>query len=163
MNRHERRYVLMCCAALLSLALADTSWAQQAAKASPASELVMTPSGEVVGPIDLVTAINRFPLNESARAAKEMVPGWTAPAKIVVNVDRPDRTAWLQAAMPAGVKVIGVANNLENQKHWADADAIVLVSGACGLEHGESDADMFKQRAEAQMDSLVVWRDRPVR
>ena len=40
--------------------------------------------------------------------------------------------------------MVGVENNLANQKHWADADAIVLVGGACGLEHGESDADMFK-------------------
>lgn len=126
------------------LVLTAGLWAQQAARSASPSELVMTPSGEVVGPIDLVTAINRFPLTESARTAKDLVPGWATPRKIVVNVDRPERTAWLQSAMPAGVTVVGVANNLENQQQWADADAIVLVSGACGLEHGESDADMFK-------------------
>jgi phosphoglycerate dehydrogenase-like enzyme len=131
-------------AALLALAVDGVSSAQQVSRSGPATELVATPSGEVVGPIDLVTAINRFPLTESARAARELVPGWALPKKIVVNVDRPERTAWLQAAMPAGVTVVGVENNLENQKHWADADAIVLVGGACGLEHGESDADMFK-------------------
>ena len=144
MTRHERLCVWAVCAALVPLAGGAASSAQQAAPPSASSDLVMTPTGEVVGPIDLPTAINRFPLNESARTAKEMLPGWSAPAKVVVNVDRPERTAWLQAAMPAGVTVIGVANNLENQKHWADADAIVLVGGACGLEHGESDAEMFK-------------------
>ncbi|MGE0359811.1 MAG: NAD(P)-dependent oxidoreductase [Vicinamibacterales bacterium] len=130
---------------LLPLAGPAASMAQQGLNAGPSSELVMTPTGEVVGPIDLVTAINRFPLVEGPRPARDMVPGWTVPAKIVVNVDRPERTPWLQAAMPPGVTVVGVANNLENQKHWPDADAIVLVSGACGLEHGESDADMFKR------------------
>lgn len=128
-------------AVLLSLCLAAPASAQEK---NGDSELVVTPSGEVVGPIDLVTAINRFPLTESARTAREMVQGWTVPKKIVVNVDRPERTAWLQTAMPPGVTVVGVATNLENQKHWADADAIVLVGGACGLEHGESGADMFQ-------------------
>jgi phosphoglycerate dehydrogenase-like enzyme len=143
MKRPDRWRVVVLAVVVLTGLVPSGSWAQPPTK-SGASELVATPSGEVVGPIDLVTAINRFPLTESARSAKDLVPGWSVPAKIVVNVDRPERTAWLQAAMPKGVTVVGVTNNLENQKHWSDADAIVLVSGACGLEHGESGADMFK-------------------
>ncbi len=143
MNRHGHAYGWTAAAAMWALAVAGPG-AQQRGPAPAASDLVATPSGEVVGPIDLVTAINRFPLVENARSAKDLVPGWSPPKKVVVNVDRPERTAWLQSAMPAGVTVVGVENNLENQKHWADADAIVLVSGACGLEHGESGADMFK-------------------
>jgi phosphoglycerate dehydrogenase-like enzyme len=139
MTTHERFFAAIVCALPLAITILS---AQK--PAAPGSELVSTPSGEVVGPIDLVTAINRFPLTESARTAKEMVPGWQLPKKMIVNVDRPERTAWLQAAMPGGVTVIGVANNNENQKYWADADAIVLVNGSCGLEHGESETDMFK-------------------
>lgn len=58
--------------------------------------------------IDLATAVKDFQLPESSRTAKQLIPGWVAPRKIVVVVDKPERTAWLQASMPSGVSVLGV-------------------------------------------------------
>jgi D-isomer specific 2-hydroxyacid dehydrogenase, NAD binding domain len=36
---------------------------------------------------------------------KELIPGWVTPKKPVVVVDKPERTEWLQQAMPAGTRV----------------------------------------------------------
>ncbi|MEJ0008844.1 MAG: NAD(P)-dependent oxidoreductase [Steroidobacteraceae bacterium] len=47
------------------------------------------------------------------------------PRKLVVKIDTPERTAWLQQAMPTGVKVIGVRNASEAAPDLADADALV--------------------------------------
>lgn len=85
-------------------------------------------------PADLATALAEFQLPESSRTAKELVPGWVAPKKFVVVVDRPERTAFLQAAMPAGVTVVGVRRDAEVAPLIADADAIVNVD--CGTVAG---------------------------
>jgi phosphoglycerate dehydrogenase-like enzyme len=65
-----------------------------------------------------------------------MVPGWVVPQKIVVVVDKPERTAWLQQAMPAGVTVTGVRRDAEAQALLVDADAIVEVN--CAIAVGDA-------------------------
>jgi phosphoglycerate dehydrogenase-like enzyme len=96
---------------------------------------LMTLAGLVAGAtdagLDLQTALQRFPLIESDRPVRQLLPGWQTPSKLVVVVDRPERTAWLQQAMPAGVKVIGVGNDVEAGKEMAGADAFILASGNC--------------------------------
>jgi phosphoglycerate dehydrogenase-like enzyme len=86
--------------------------------------------------LDLPAALAEFQLSESARTAKEMVPGWVVPQKIVVVVDKPERTAWLQQAMPAGVTVTGVRRDAEAQALLVDADAIVEVN--CAIAVGDA-------------------------
>mgnify|MGYP001019978746 CR=1 FL=1 len=44
----------------------------------------------------------------TAAVVEELIPGWVVPKKLVVVVDKPERTAWLQEAMPQGVSVVGV-------------------------------------------------------
>jgi phosphoglycerate dehydrogenase-like enzyme len=85
---------------------------------------------------DLATAVREFQLPESSRTVKELIPGWVVPKKIVVVVDRPDRTAWLQEAMPRGVTVIGVRRDPEAAAQMADADALVEVN--CVIAVGEA-------------------------
>jgi hypothetical protein len=92
---------------------------------------VMTPSGQLEGPMDVRAALERFPLTESARPSRELLPGWTVPKKLVVIVDRPERTAWLQQAMPAGVRVVGAPSDLAAAKELADANAYVMAAGDC--------------------------------
>jgi phosphoglycerate dehydrogenase-like enzyme len=75
--------------------------------------------------IDLATALAEFQLPESSRTVKELVPAWSPPRQIVVVVDKPERTAWLQEAMPKGVKVVGVRRDAEIAPVLADADAVV--------------------------------------
>lgn len=84
--------------------------------------------------VDLPAALAEFQLPESARTARELVPGWVAPRKLVVVVDKPERTAWLQEAMPAGVSVIGVRREAEAVPLLADADA--LVEANCAIAAG---------------------------
>ncbi len=79
---------------------------------------------------DLAAALVEFQLPESSKPAKELIPAWQAPKKLVVVVDKPARTAWLQEAMPKGVTVIGVARDAEAKPLVADADALVNVD--CG-------------------------------
>lgn len=78
--------------------------------------------------IDLAMAVKEFQLPESSRPVKELVPGWAAPKKLVVVVDKPERTAWLQEAMPQGVSVVGVRRDQEAAAQMADADALVEVN-----------------------------------
>ena len=85
---------------------------------------------------DLATAIREFQLPESAKTSKELIPGWVAPKKIVVVVDRPERTAWLQQAMPTGVIVAGVRRDSEAAEQMADADALVEVN--CTIATGNA-------------------------
>lgn len=101
--------------------------AQQAALV----DKVMTPSGPVDGPLDVNAALQRFPLTESTKTAKELLAGWTTPKKLVVIVDRPERTEWLQQAMPTGVHVAGVPNDMAAAKELSDADAYVMATGDC--------------------------------
>src|SRR5258706_4029953 len=114
--------------AILAAALmASNGPAQQPAPAAK----VMTPSGPMEGPLDLNTALRMFPLTESTKPSRELLPGWTTPKKLVVIVDRPERTAWLQQAMPAGVRVVGAPSDLAAAKDLADADAYVMAAGDC--------------------------------
>jgi phosphoglycerate dehydrogenase-like enzyme len=88
-------------------------------------------------PIDLEAALAEFNLPESGRAVKELVSGWTAPRKMVVVVDKPERTAWLQQALPADVRVTGVRTQAEVADHVADADALVEVTCNDVLDRAE--------------------------
>ncbi len=109
------------CAAMLA---AGGALAQQAAQVS-------TPTGPVAGPLDLTTALQRFPLTESDKPVSQLVPGYSKPKKLVVKVDNPARTVWLQEAMPAGVKVVGVPNDPAAAPELMDADAYVMAGGDC--------------------------------
>jgi phosphoglycerate dehydrogenase-like enzyme len=77
--------------------------------------------------INLAAALKEYRLQESDRPARELVPGWAVPRKLVVKIDSRRRTAWLQEAMPTGVKVVGVRNVAETASELADADALVLL------------------------------------
>lgn len=77
---------------------------------------------------DLATALAEFQLPESSRTVKELIPGWSKPRKLVVQVDSNERTAWLQEAMPAGVAVVGVRGAADLAAQLADADALVEVN-----------------------------------
>ena len=80
--------------------------------------------------VDLAAALKEYQLQESDRPARELVLSWTVPSKLVVKIDSPQRTAWLQAAMPAGVKVVGVRDVVEAAAELSDADALVLLGCA---------------------------------
>ena len=53
---------------------------------------------DVAPATDLGGAVKEFQLQESGKPVRETMRGWTAPHKIVVAVDEPGRTAWLQQA-----------------------------------------------------------------
>jgi phosphoglycerate dehydrogenase-like enzyme len=86
--------------------------------------------------LDLAAALAEFQLPESSRTVKELVPHWVKPQKLIVVVDKPERTAWLQQAMPAGVAVIGVRRGAEVAPLLAEADALVEVN--CGVAMGHA-------------------------
>ncbi|MEJ1963050.1 MAG: NAD(P)-dependent oxidoreductase [Gammaproteobacteria bacterium] len=89
-----------------------------AATASAASQ-------ELAPSADLAAALKEFQLQESSQPVRETMRGWSAPHKIVVTVDEPGRTAWLQQAMPKGVTVVGVPDEAAAGSQLADADALV--------------------------------------
>lgn len=78
--------------------------------------------------LDLAAALAEFQLPESARPVRDLIPDWVPPRKLVVLVDKPERTGWLQEAMPAGVTVIGIRSPAELAPLLADADALVEVN-----------------------------------
>lgn len=86
---------------------------------------VQAASSEAAPAVDLAAALKEFQLQESSRPVRETIHNWTAPHRIVVTVDEPGRTAWLQQAMPKGVTVIGVRNEAEAEPQLAAADALV--------------------------------------
>jgi phosphoglycerate dehydrogenase-like enzyme len=90
-----------------------------------ASAATRAAAQEVAPATDLAAAIKEFQLQESSRPVRETMKGWAAPRKIVVAVDGPERTAWLQQAMPEGVTVLGVRNEADAGAQLADADALV--------------------------------------
>jgi phosphoglycerate dehydrogenase-like enzyme len=90
-----------------------------------ASAATRAASQEVAPATDLAAAVKEFQLQESSRPVRETMRGWAAPRKIVVAVDDPGRTAWLQQAMPKGVTVLGVRNEADAGAQLADADALV--------------------------------------
>jgi phosphoglycerate dehydrogenase-like enzyme len=56
---------------------------------------------------------------------RNLIPRWHTPQKIVVVVDKPERTAWLQEALPKGVTVVGVRRDADIGPLLRDADALV--------------------------------------
>ena len=74
---------------------------------------------------DLPTALAEFQLPESSRPVKELLPDWQPPRQHVVVVDKPQRTAWLQEAMPQGVKVVGVQRDADVASVLREADALI--------------------------------------
>lgn len=88
-------------------------------------------AGTAIPEGDVNALIRQDGLPESAKTAREMVPGWTKPKLMIVHIDRPDRLAWLQKAVP-DVKLVGVVgggnlqrNNAEAMPYVAEADAFV--------------------------------------
>jgi phosphoglycerate dehydrogenase-like enzyme len=77
--------------------------------------------------VDLAAALKEYQLLESSRPVRDLVPGWSPPRKLVVLIDKPQRTAWLQQSMPKGVKVVGVRDATEATAQVADADALVML------------------------------------
>jgi phosphoglycerate dehydrogenase-like enzyme len=59
---------------------------------------------------------------------KELIKGWTAPKQLIVVVDKPERTAWLQQAMPAGTRVVGVKSDAEMRPLLPEAEALIEVN-----------------------------------
>jgi phosphoglycerate dehydrogenase-like enzyme len=86
--------------------------------------------------LDLATALQEFQLLENAQSVREMLPQWVTPRRLVVKVDKAERTAWLQQAMPAGVTVIGVRTTDEVVPLLAEADALVEMS--CNAALGDA-------------------------
>jgi D-2-hydroxyacid dehydrogenase (NADP+) len=78
--------------------------------------------------LDLATAVSEFQLAESRQTVRALIPGWVAPKKLVVVVDKPERTAWLQQAMPVDTQVIGISRDADMQALLPDADALVEVN-----------------------------------
>jgi phosphoglycerate dehydrogenase-like enzyme len=75
----------------------------------------------------LEAALAEYQLRESTKPVRDLIPGWTKPRKLVVTIDKPERTAWLQQAMPAGVKVVGTAREADTSAaDLADTNALVL-------------------------------------
>ncbi len=77
--------------------------------------------------LDVATVVKNYQLVESNRPARELLPGWKAPKEILVLVDGPERTAWLQEAMPPGVKVVGVPSGRDAAPYLGAADALVML------------------------------------
>ena len=86
--------------------------------------------------VDLPTALAEFQLPESSRPVKELISGWRSPQQLVVVVDKPERTAWLQEAMPKGVKVTGVGRDADLAALLAEADA--LIEASCNAPGGKA-------------------------
>src|ERR1700678_3958215 len=81
---------------------ADIARAQEAS-ASPAAPAGSPTSLPPIPEGDVAALIKSAGLVESSKTVKELVPGWTKPKLMLVNIDRPDRLTWLQEAVP-GVK-----------------------------------------------------------
>jgi phosphoglycerate dehydrogenase-like enzyme len=79
------------------------------------------------------TLIREAGFTESEQTVKELVSGWTKPKMMLVRVDRPERIAWLQKAVP-DVKLVGIyqagtiaERQAEALPHAPEADAFVNV------------------------------------
>ncbi len=119
---------------ILALGLATTAMAQGAGPIT--NPLVVGASAQATsGPIpegDIAALIKSAGLVESQKTAKEMTPGgWVKPKMMLVAIDRPDRIAWLQPAVP-GVKLIGLTqrgtlaeNEAEMAPYIGEADALI--------------------------------------
>ncbi len=89
------------------------------------SPVVLAASQDVQPSADLAAAVKEFQLHESSRPVRDTMQNWTPPRKIVVTIDEPGRTAWLQEAMPKGVTVVGVRSEADAGSQLAEADALV--------------------------------------
>lgn len=103
---------------------------ERPAEAQNASSAVLAPLSDP-SQAEVDALVKKLGLNQSAKAVKDLVPGWTKPKMMLVHIDRPDRLAWLQKAVP-GVKLIGVyqkgtrvQNEAEAMPYAADADAFI--------------------------------------
>jgi phosphoglycerate dehydrogenase-like enzyme len=90
----------------------------------------------IARPPDPETArlITELGLRESARPVSEL-PGWRAPAKVVVPAADPERLAWLRAAVP-GVEFLAAQNGDEAARLARDADAVIGYCTPAVLESG---------------------------
>lgn len=83
-----------------SYLVAASSWVAMPAMAQAQAALAPIPDS------DAAALIRDYELPESKQTVKELVPNWRKPkAMLVVGLDRPDRLAWLQKAVP-DVKLI---------------------------------------------------------
>jgi phosphoglycerate dehydrogenase-like enzyme len=105
-------------------------------------------------PLDLAAAQAEFQLIESARPVKELIPGWRAPRNLLVVVDKPERTAWLQEAMPKGVKVTGAARDAELVPLLPEADA--LVEANCNATAGNAPKLMWLHASSGGSDMCLA-------
>lgn len=83
--------------------------------------------------VDVAAAVREYQLVESGTPARDLVPGWRIPSAILVLVDKPERTSWLQEAMPKGVRVIGVRSAQDATPFLQSADALVMLPCQTGL------------------------------
>jgi phosphoglycerate dehydrogenase-like enzyme len=102
------------------------AWAQGGAENSLAP--IPDPSQSEVDAL-----IREAGFTESKQTVKELVPGWTKPKMMLVHVDRADRIAWLQKAVP-DVKLVGIyqkgtiaQRQAEALPYAPEADAFVNV------------------------------------
>jgi len=104
------------------------------------SQAASGPSSPRADPGD-ARVVAKLGLQESDKPVREMVKGWKPPRKIVVRVDTPDRTAWLQSAAP-NVKLIPVsregARGSEMLPLVSDADAVVGLCNEQIIEAGKN-------------------------
>ncbi|MGH8255399.1 MAG: NAD(P)-dependent oxidoreductase [Steroidobacteraceae bacterium] len=88
--------------------------------------MVQAAAQEAAPAVDVAAAIKEFQLREGSKPVRDTMRDWAPPHTILVAVDEPSRTAWLQQAMPKGVKVIGVPNAAAaTGPELASADALV--------------------------------------
>lgn len=123
-HRHPRRRNA------LTGSLQRSIFARAAVAVALACASTVASARQATANVTLADALNEYQLRLSSEPARELVPAWTVPRKLLVRVDKPQRTAWLQAAMPKDVQVIGVRSEAEAAAQLADADALVLLG--CG-------------------------------
>jgi phosphoglycerate dehydrogenase-like enzyme len=103
---------------------------------------------------DINALIKQDGLSESAKTAKEMAPGWTKPKLMIVHVDRPDRLAWLQKAVP-DVKLIGVAGEKDFERN--SAGAMPYVAEADAFVEGANTANVLCTSALLHVAKKLKW------
>lgn len=123
MNRFARAAAILVTTSALVLPTVALSAGPTPDRTSP----ITTPIPEG----DIKKLVDNLGLIPSDKPLREMIPGWTKPKKIIVQVDRNvNRPAWLKKAVP-DVELITVRNADEAKKHIATADAVV---GMCPNE-----------------------------
>lgn len=124
----SRTWIALAAASIVTLgALASTP-----ALAQGDAEKTLAPIADL-SQSEVDALIKEAGLTESKQTVKELVPDWIKPKMMLVHVDRPDRIAWLQKAVP-GVELVGVyqkgtveQRQAEALPYAPDADAFVNV------------------------------------